>query len=244
MLAILTPAVAEDQFSLGTGFDYSSGKYGNAASTDILYIPVTGRYESDKLTLKLTVPYISITGPGGIIQGIGRVRMGSTTGRTLRTTNSGLGDITTSAGYTVYSGDALSLDLVGNIKFGTADAKKGLGTGQNDYSGQFDGYYTLNKTTLYATAGHKVYGSPAGANLNSASYSTIGASQRLNNETSAGVMLDLAKSPSTTSSDQQEVTVYISKKISPNIKGQVNFLKGFSNGSPDFGGGIMVTGYF
>jgi tetrahydromethanopterin S-methyltransferase subunit G len=32
MLAITVPAVADDQFSLGTGFDYSSGKYGNATS--------------------------------------------------------------------------------------------------------------------------------------------------------------------------------------------------------------------
>ena len=243
MLAISVPAVAEDQFSLGTGFDYSSGKYGNAASTDILYIPVTGKYESDKLTLKLTVPYISVSGPGGVIRGLGRI--GPATGSTTKTTNSGLGDVTTSAGYNVYSGDSLKFDLVGNIKFGTADAKKGLGTGQNDYSAQFDGYYTLDKTTLFATAGYKIYGAPAGVTLSSAPYGTIGASQKLSDITSAGVMLDVvAKSPSAFSSAQREATVYISQKIATNIKVQANVLKGFSNGSPDFGGGVMITGYF
>lgn len=251
LLAISAPAVAADQFSLGTGFDYSSGKYGNAASTDILYVPVTVKYESDKLTLKLTVPYISVTGPGGVILGMGRVgpTVSPATGRntattTTKTTNAGLGDVTASAGYNVYAEGSLTLDLVGNVKFGTADANKGLGTGQNDYSAQVDGYYALDKTTLFATAGYKVYGAPAGVPLKSARYGTIGASQKLSGATSAGVMLDVAKSPSTIGADRREATVYISQKLSPSLKVQANLLKGFSNSSPDYGGGVMITGNF
>ena len=240
MLAIAVPAVAEDRLSLGTGFDYSSGKYGNATSTDILYIPLTGKYESDKLTLKLTVPYIRVTGTGNVIKGLGRIGLAGT----KKTTNSGLGDITASAGYNVYSGDSLSLDLVGNVKLGTADVNKGLGTGQNDYSAQVDGYYALDQTTLFATAGHKVYGSPSGINLSSASYGTIGASQKLSKSTSAGLMLDMANSPSASSSNQKEVTVYISQKVASSLKVQASILKGFSDGSPNYGFGAMITGYF
>lgn len=241
MLAISIQALADDRFSLGTGLDYSSGKYGNATSTDILYLPFTGKYESDKLTLKLTVPYISVTGTGGVVQGVGRT---GTTVRTTKTTDSGLGDITASAGYNVYTGDSLAFDLVGNIKLGTADAKKGLGTGKNDYSAQIDAYYSLGLTTLFATAGYKIHGSPSGMNLNSTPYGTIGASQKLSEATSAGLMLDVAKSSSSAGADQKEATFYISQKIAPNIKVQANILKGFSNGSPDFGAGVMITGYF
>jgi isopentenyl phosphate kinase len=155
-----------------------------------------------------------------------------------------LGDMIASAGYNVYSGDALALDLVGNVKLGTADAKKGLGTGQNDYSAQVDGYYTLDNTTLFATAGRKVYGSPSGINLSSATYGTIGAGQKLSDSTSAGLMLDVANSPSASSSNQRDVTAYISQKISSSIKVQADILKGFSDGSPDYGFGAMITGYF
>lgn len=237
------PAMADDnRFSLGTGFDYSTGKYGAKLSTDILYIPVTAKYEFDDGFLKLTVPYISITGPGGVIRGVGLVRPGNV--RTIRTTNSGLGDVTASAGHTVYSGDALSLDLVGNIKFGTADVKKGLGTGQNDYSGQVDGYYSLDKTTLFGTAGYKIYGAPAGVAMQNAPYGTIGASEKMSNKVSAGIMLDVAKSPTPASGDQREVTVYVSQKTSANTKVQANILKGFASGSPNFGFGMMITGYF
>ncbi len=260
LLVISVPAIADDQFSqfsLGTGFDYSSGKYGNTASTDILYVPVVGKYESDNLTLKLTVPYISVTGPGGVVMGIGRVgppvsvgapvtgRPAPTTSTTSTTTvNSGLGDVIASAGYTVYSADALTLDVVGNVKLGTADASKGLGTGKNDYYAQTDGYYQLGHTTLFGTAGYRYYGSPAGITLSSAPYGTVGASQKLSDDTSAGLMLDVAKSPSIYSGDQVDTTVYISQKISTNFKVQANLLKGFANGSPDYGGGVMLTGTF
>ncbi len=168
MLVITVPAVAEEQFSLGTGFDFSSGKYGGSTTTEILYIPVTGKYESDNLTLKLTVPYISVTGTGYVVPGVGPLSMsnGTTMGMgnpvtsTKSTSNSGLGDVTASVGYNVYDGDTISFDLFGNVKFGTADVNKGLGTGKNDYSAQLDGYYSLNSATLFATAGYKIMGRP------------------------------------------------------------------------------------
>jgi hypothetical protein len=243
LLAIAVPAAAEDQLSLGTGFDFTTGKYGNTKSTDILYIPVTAKYVSDELTLKLTVPYISITGPGGVAYGIGR--FGKITARTTTTTNSGLGDVIASAGHTVYSAGPLMLDLVGNIKFGTADANKGLGTGKNDYSAQIDGYYALNRTTLFGTAGYRIYGSPVdGVTLTNEPYGTIGANRKLNDKTSAGAMLDVAKSPSIYSGDQEELTVYVSQKIAADTKVQAHVMKGFSNGSPDTGIGAMIIGYF
>jgi hypothetical protein len=243
LLAISASALADGQFSLTTGFDYSSGKYGNAASTDILYIPVTGKYEFDKLTVKLTVPYISISGPGGVVQGLGR--FGPTTTRTTKITNSGLGDVTASADYNVYAVDALAVDVVGKIKFGTADVNKGLGTGKNDYSAQLDGYYTLVKeTSLFATAGYKVVGVPAGVTVNNVPYGTIGVDQKLSDVTNVGVMVNVVKSAAAGGSNQQDVTVYASQKLSDSLKIQADVLKGLSNGSPDFGGGIMITGTF
>lgn len=236
------PVLAEDQFSLGTGFDFSSGKYGNTIATDMLYVPVTGKYETDDLTFKITVPYLSITGPGGVTRGIGR--FGRVVVRNSKTTNAGLGDITSTLDYAMYSGEALSLDLVGNVKFGTADAAKGLGTGANDYSVQIDGYYSIGDSTVFATAGYKKYGSPSGANLNDVPYGTLGMSQKLTQETSVGVMADVAESASTTTVASQELTLFLSQKIGTDLKVQANLLKGFSTASADIGGGLMLTYLF
>ncbi len=242
LFACSLPAVAGD-LSLGAGFDFSTGKYGARQSTTILYVPVTAKYQTDDSFLKLTVPYISITGPGGVVRGLGLVNPARV--RTFRVTNSGLGDITASAGHTVYDRDALSLDLVGNIKFGTADATQGLGTGQNDYSAQVDGYYALNaKSTLFGTLGYRIYGSPPGLLLKNAPYASIGASTKTDASESVGIMLDVAKSPSVYTGPQREVTLFVTQKVPGGSKLQAYIVKGFASGSPDFGLGAMYTGKF
>lgn len=254
MLAVPALAIAEDQFSLGAGFDYSTGKYGGATSTDILYIPVIAKYETGDLTLKLTVPYISVTGTTGVvIRGVGRVRpaarggmttMMTTTTATSTTTASGLGDVIAAAGYNIYEQDALAVDIVGKVKFGTADASQGLGTGKNDYSAQVDGYYTAGNTSYFATAGYRAIGKPAGLTLNNVAFGTLGANRKLNDRTSAGIMLDAVQSASPAGAGPRELTVYVAKKLSKTLKVQANALKGFSDGSPDWGIGAMVTRIF
>jgi hypothetical protein len=241
-LTLTSTAWAETITSLSTGFDYSTGKYGAASSTDILYIPVIGKYQYDDLFFKLTVPYIRVTSSGtAVIRGMGTIK--TVTG-TKATTQSGLGDIIATAGYIFYETDSLLLDVAGNIKFGTADANKNLGTGENDYSAQLDGYYTFNKTTLFATAGYKVLGAPAGVTLNNITYGTVGVSQKTSDKTSAGFMLDAAQSVSDLSPGTRELSVFVSNKISKTLKVQANLMKGFSDSSPEYGGGLMITGSF
>lgn len=259
VLAISGTAMAEDQFSLATGFDYSTGKYGTSTTTDILYVPVVAKYETGDWTFKLTVPYISVTGTSsGVVRGMGRVMparaagmagggmgMGSTT-TTTTTSNSasGLGDIVAAVGYNIYDEDALAFDLVGKAKLGTANENQGLGTGKNDYSLQLDGYYTVDKTTAFATAGYKVVGVPAGFTLNNVAFGTLGASRKLSDKTSAGVMLDVMQSASPLGTAPVEATFFVTKNLSKTLKVQANVLKGFSNGSPNVGAGAMITSIF
>lgn len=244
ILMISSTAWAETSKSLSIGFDLSTGKYGGTTSTNILYIPVIGKVEIDDLFFKLTVPYIIVNNAGsGVIHGSGKFKQEDTTS-TKTTTQSGVGDIIATAGYIFYEDDSLMFDVAGNIKFGTADSNKNLGTGQNDYSAQIDGFYTLNKTTLFATAGYKIIGAPAGVKVNNIVYGTLGVSQKIDDQISAGLMLDTAQSSTDLSPGTREISVFVSKKLSKTLKVQANLMKGFSDGSPDFGGGMMVTGSF
>lgn len=242
LLLISSVAWAEGTTSLTTGFDYSSGKFGGTTSTNILYIPVIGRYQTDDYYLRLTVPYLSISSVGTVIRGVGTVRKPRTVTSTEIITQSGLGDVTTSAGYTVFETDELMVDLVGGIKFGTADASKNLGTGENDYSSQLDGFYTIRKTTLFATAGYRVIGVPAGLNLRNVAYGTLGFSQKTSDKTSAGVTLDTAQSINAINPSSRELSFFVSNKLNKTSKIQASFLKGLSDNSPDFGFSMMITG--
>jgi len=242
-LMVISPlSWAETTSSLSVGFNYSTGKYGGTTSTDIWEVPVTGRIATDDLFFKLTVPYIEVTSRGTtIVPGMGPVKTKTTT---QTTTQAGLGDITASAGYIFYETDRFLLDIAGNIKFGTASAEKNLGTGENDYSAQLDGYYTAGKNTLFATAGYTIVGAPAGISVRNTAYGTLGISRKTGETSSAGLMLDAAQSTSELRQGTKELYLFISNKISPTLRIQANIFKGFSDSSPDFGGGTTITGTF
>ena len=56
-----------DGFSFGAGMDFTQGKYGGATTTDIWYVPFTGRYSKGRASARLTIPYLDISGPGNIL---------------------------------------------------------------------------------------------------------------------------------------------------------------------------------
>lgn len=244
MIMVSAQAVAGDSgFSLTTGMDYSSGKYGGTQSTDILYIPLTGRYETGRWVLQLTVPYVSITGPGNVTQG--GIVLGSA--KTARTTEAGLGDVVAGATYNVYGEtgpDPLLIDLTGKVKFGTADEKKGLGTGSNDYSTQVDMYKTMGLFTALGTVGYKVMGNAPGLKLDNVFYGSLGGVYKISQQTSGGLILDLRQKVTPTGASQRDVTAFISHKINQDWKTQLYAVDGFSNASPDWGAGAMLTRSF
>src|SRR4051812_5059402 len=105
---------APGEFSAGAGLDYSQGDYGTGSQTKILSIPFMLRYDREPWKLKLTVPYLRVTGPGEVIPGIGRTNRG----RRAETTESGIGDSVLAATYGAlyHPQSTLGLDLTGKLK--------------------------------------------------------------------------------------------------------------------------------
>ena len=60
-------ADAEGYFSASVGGDYSTGDYGTDSSTDVWYVPFTASYQAGAFTYKVTVPWIRVTGDGGVV---------------------------------------------------------------------------------------------------------------------------------------------------------------------------------
>ena len=236
-------AADDGNFYMATGFDYSAGKYGLASTTTILSIPVVGRYETNLWAFKLTVPYIRISGVGDVVSGGKRFKaVASTTA--VSTTRSGLGDVVASATYNLYSGSESDsgADLTGRVKFGTADT--GLGTGRNDYAAQVDVYRGFDRFTAMGALGYEVLGSPDGADANNVVYGTLGGAYRFTGQTSGGAEMRLAQKPSTAGAEQRELTVYVNHMTDDDLNVRGYVLKGFADGSPDSGFGVMVSSGF
>jgi hypothetical protein len=243
LTAATQPALgAEGTTTLSTGADYTTGKYGASQSTDILYIPFTGKYESGPWTTKLVVPWIHITGPGNVVGAPGDtvVLNGASTNRR---TESGLGDIVASAFYNVISERSapFGLDLGGKVKFGTADESRGLGTGKNDYSVQADAFKPMGALTPFGSLGYRWYGDPAGVDFKNVYYYSLGASYKLSQPTTIGVAYDFRPRILDNGSHVSEATFFVSQKLTRDWKLQVYGVKGFSTGSPDWGLGAVAA---
>jgi hypothetical protein len=225
-------------FSIGTSANYSSGKYGAATSTNITSIPLNVAYDKGPWTFKASVPYVGITGPSDVIVGIGKT---STTASAVRTA-SGLGDVVTAATYNFYN-DAASqsgADVTGKVKFGTADSAKGLGTGRNDYGVMLDVYKKVGQLTFFGGVGYTALGSTTALALKNVFNVTAGSTFRLDEKSSVGLAYDHRQKSSAASADQSELTAFYTHKFDKSLKTQAYVLKGFSNGSPDWGAGISL----
>src|SRR6267143_1408308 len=239
LLAFAQGALAADagEFSLGVGFNYSSGEYGTSTTTEILSIPVIARYDRGPWIFKLTVPYLRISGGTSVVPGVGRVtstnprRRGGGAGEATAT---GLGDIVASATYTAFynSATTFGVDVTGRVKLGTADRDQGLGTGENDYGMQVDAYKTYGRVTYFGGIGY--------IQLNSVLNATAGASYKLDERNSAGLSVDTRERASPSGSPQRELTAFWTQKIDRTWRAQAYVLKGFSDGSPDWGVGVSV----
>lgn len=245
MAAAVAPAAAEDGLTLSTGFDYSRGKYGSRILTETTYIPFTAKYESGPWLFKLTVPWLRITGPGTVVGGGGEgiVLPG---GNARRGSASGPGDVVASVGHTLVEStqNGFVLDLIGKIKFGTADASRGLGTGKNDYALQTDAVKSYGKFSALGTLGYKVMGDPAGLDLRNVWYGSVGAAWKFSPTTSAGAMLDF-KQPSVEGGNRQrELTFYAAYRLGATLRLQGYLVRGLADGSPDLGIGANLNALF
>jgi len=238
-------AAADGTFALGTGFDYSSGDYGGSTTTDILYVPVYGKYEWGRWMAKLTVPWLQVTGPSTIVISGDRPIAGEP-GSGVRTTNAGLGDIVGALRYNLADDldRRLILDVTGKIKFPTADVEKGLGTGETDYALQADATKGLWGVSLFGTLGYRWLGSSPDLELNDVWYVSAGVSADLADRLSGGVIYDYRQASTATGAPQSELTAYLSRRLSERYRLQVYGVAGFSEGSPQWGVGAMLSRQF
>jgi hypothetical protein len=234
-------ASADDaKYGLITGLDYSIGKYGQSENTYIKYVPLTGKLELERWLFRVTVPWVQIDGPSGATGGDSKIILTNNANR--RTSESGLGDIVASATYTAIqsSKHKLILDVGAKVKFGSASFKRGLGSGENDYSLQIDAYKLFDKLTFLGTAGYRKLGDPAGIDLNNVWFGTLGAVYKFDPTNNAGIFLDLRQASTDYSTSIREYTLFYSHRFNPTYNLQSYISAGDTLSSVDIGGGVML----
>ena len=239
-LAAVPAAAAEraPQVSAGVGAYYLTGDYGSSAGdTDIWYVPFSLRWKSQRWTLKATVPWVRVSGPGSAVPGVGGVSKGGT-----RRTESGLGDTILSASWlALYDRQSRSgLRLKGKLKLDTADEDKGLGTGSNDFTAAVEGFRTTGRTTLFGSLGYRWMGDSDVYDLRNAWLGTAGFQTQLAPRTSAGASVYLRQKISRTGSPRRELNGFVTHRLTDTVRVQGYGIVGFADGSPDWGLGASL----
>lgn len=147
----------EPAYSLGFGFEFTSGEYGTGIRTDYVYAPFTAAvYPTERLDFTLEVPFVyqstssvvagQFMGMNGQTSGTQSTMaamtssgmMGSGTGSMtsagtgeMSSSQYGLGDVKLRGGYVLYTEERYLPAIRPNffVKFPTADSHKFLGTG-------------------------------------------------------------------------------------------------------------------
>jgi hypothetical protein len=193
---------------------------------------------------RLTIPYISLTAPTGTVAISGGDGEIITSGTGERTTEGGVGDIIASITYQdLFNTEStdLAVDLTGKIKFGTANENKGLGTGENDYTIQADIFRFYDRFTPFGALGYTFRGDPPGVKLRNVWFGIIGASYSFSPIISTSLDYYTRQSSFTEGTEQQELTVQLGYRIDKDRKLRAYVLRGLSDVSPDWGGGLMLT---
>ena len=231
------------EIGISVGAEFTSGDYGGTANTDILYLPVTFSYETERWLWWLTVPYLRVSGPGNVVI-IGGGGMGghmTTTTTTARRTESGLGDIIAGASYRLLTQTETrpAIDIAGKLYLGTADKDKGLGTGENDVAAQVSVTKDIHALTLSGTAGYLITGDPSGVTYRDVFYGRIDAEHRFNRNT-VGAALDAQEALVTGSNPSVKLTGYFSTRPGDHTKLTIYLLHGLTDSAPDYGFGVSI----
>jgi len=259
LLASPALAATENNFSLSVGFEFASGDYGTDQTTDSYRIPLTIDYvPTPKLDFELVIPYLhqsngstvtlggmrfpmrsSSTGSGS---GMGGMGSGSTTATTSGS-QSGLGDVTLTAGYALVA-ETTNAPLVRPLlyaKFPTADEGKGLGTGALDFGGGLSLAKDIGDWSTYAEAIYIATGSSSSYDPDNYWSYQASADYHLSRKLSCGVGLTGATAAFDSSDDALEARLRAAYWTSEQQSFGGYLAKGLTDGSADYGVGAYVA---
>jgi hypothetical protein len=245
------------QFSLG--FNYSSGHYGDPRATEIVSVPFGAKYVSGPFTLRLTIPYVHLSGPGSLVDSVDTHNGGSGgTGSTPGGSGSGPGgaqvvpggqdrkvggisDIVTSATYSIdLIRNDLFLDLTGKVKLPTASVAKRLGTGKTDFTAAAGLTKMFGPFSLYAEGRRRFAGASLLFPVRDTWGATGGFGVRAARALSLGLYYDWQQSAFRGNAPSSELTGSATFRVSRALRVQAYATAGFSSNSVDRAAGLQL----
>jgi hypothetical protein len=233
------PADAESAVNAKFGYDWTAGKYGQSKDSTASVGSLTLTSDFNNYSVDFVLPYLRQTGPGRLIVIAGR-RPIVVIGPDQKA--SGMGDVT--GGITRYvlneEDHYVDLDAGAVVKFATASADKGLGSGKYDYSLQASLGRSFAGLVTTLTGGYTFVGKPANQGFHNAFYGSFDLSYHLTKAISLGFTYSAGGTIIAGLPGTRDGQAYVTFKPIKGVKVEVYYMKGWTTQSPDRGAGISV----
>ena len=235
---------AQDFVQLGAGIDYSRGDYGDSADTSVAAIPLSIKYVHRALTLRVSLPYARVTGPGTLVSTTdgspGGAGTGGTPGPAMRRTE-GFADMFVALSYAFdLVPDSLLFDLTGKVKIPTGSVRKELGTGQADFIAAGTLTKVLGPVNIYVEGRHRFSGRSAAFPARNTWGASAGAAIRAGRRMTLALDYDWQQSAFRGNVAASELTGSATLRLSPSWRLQAYATAGFSTNSVDHGAGLQI----
>lgn len=244
-------------FALGLGLEVFSGTFGTGSTSTYATVPVVfDWFPTERVDLELTVPFLyqRTANTGHAVFGTSLQSPVTSTAKSVARGSAGgsgsmlggeygLGDITLTSGYTLLMDGDTSLNLRPTlyVKFPTADESNGFGTGKFDFGAGVAVSKWLGNWQPFTEGRYIVQG---------ASHAETGANNFVTVD--AGIAYSWGESVMTSAyarfgsalfdgmTAPREARLKMLWRFGERTYTDVYGLKGFSDGSPDYGGGVSV----
>jgi hypothetical protein len=254
------------EWQVGTAPSFSSGTYGTDGRTEVLHTPFTVRRHFDDGDLAVVFPITCIRGAGGVTVVSGspvrtepsgsRAGTGGTTGRTGTTApargsgdpvpvaapapvaDCGLGDIVVRGRYYLVDerGWLPTIALRAHVKAPTANAQRGLGTGQPDEGIGIEVSRLLaGGLMVMVDGGYTMIGRPVGVDFNNTWWYDVGVGQRLGGRVDVSAFFEEYAAIAPGLPSARELLGAVSVRAAAGWRFQITGLIGLSEGAPDHG---------
>lgn len=243
VVMLVQVGIAQAEFELATGFDWSSGAYGGEIATTMSYIPLTLRYDSERWRAKVTLPWLQIRGPATAVVTDGGV-VSTDSGAQGEESASGAGDLTLGLTHKLPAlggGHNHFVDIGLTLKLPTADADQGLGSGATDLSMQIDYTLATQGWMPFASLGYKRFGQPEGYALNPVWYTSLGLQYPIGNGRAVGMIWDGRQASTDSGTARSEAMLYLSHRWAQRFKLTWYGVTGFTSSSVDQEAGFQLS---
>ena len=249
-----TPKTFYTRVSFASGVDFSSGDYGEAMDTEVVSVPLSARVTTNDWSFRVSIPYLSITGPadvadttdGGGDGGDGGDGTGAD-GAIARTgTESGFGDtslsVTRSFRHVGGRSSHVYVDVTGRVRLPTGDEDRGLGVGATDYTLNSEVGNSWDSGGAYVSAGRRFLGDrDTGSERQDGWQAGIGGWLRAGEKTRIGASYSWREASVDGNEDPSEVGAYVSYRMTEALRISANASGGLSDASPDYSAGVRFT---